>query len=181
MDPLQPGPDAITVARARPDDAASIAAIHVAVWRNAYPGILPDHTLAGLSRTRLAAHYEAAIGNRAHVLVARAEAAGIVGFSTASRRHGGVPADGEVETLYVLDDWRERGIGRTLLGQAARCLVEASCRSLFLWVLADNPSRWFYERLGGRPGLVSSTRVGGRQLGQVAMIWDRIETLAAVE
>ena len=189
MQPDQSGPEAITIARADAHEAAAIAAVHVAVWRNAYPGILPDHTLAGLSQRRLAAQYEAAIRHGACVLVARAaaqpdmpsrpEAAPrVVGFATASPAGPGAPAQGEVETLYVLDDWREQGIGRLLLRHAARHLAHRSCRSLFLWVLADNPSRWFYQHLGGRAAMGSLVQVGGRTLPQIAMVWDRIDELA---
>ena len=67
------------------------------------------------------------------------------GASRGSRRQ--TLAEGEVETLYVLDDWRERGVGRRLMRAAAGHLVDIGCRSAFLWVLRDNPSRWFYQRL----------------------------------
>ena len=181
MEPDRTDPAEITVSRAHAGDGAAIAAIHVAVWRNAYPGILPDHTLAGLSQPRLAMQYEAAIRRGAPMLVARTAEAPrrVVGFTTASRSAPGAPAEGEVETLYVLDDWREQGIGRLLLRHAARHLTLLSCGSLFLWVLADNPSRWFYEHLGGRPAMASVTRIGGRPLSQIAMVWDRIDILSA--
>ena len=181
MEPDRTDGSEITIDRAREGDGDAIAAIHVAVWRNAYPGILPDRTLTGLSRPRLALHYESAIRRGAHVLVARTACVPrrVVGFATASRSAPGALGEGEVETLYVLDDWREQGIGRLLLAQAARHLATLSCRSVFLWVLSDNPSRWFYEHLGGRPALRSVTQVGGRRLPQVAMVWERIETLAA--
>ncbi len=39
----------IGIRRGRPGDAVGIAAVHVAAWRSAYPGILPDPYLAGLS------------------------------------------------------------------------------------------------------------------------------------
>lgn len=125
------------------------------------------------------------IGGGAGVLVARAPEAGnsessIVGFTSASRGRTSIAglAEGEVETLYVLDDWRDQGIGRLLLKAAARHLAELSCRSMFLWVLADNPSRWFYERLGGRAAMRSTTQVGGQALPQIAMVWDKIEVLS---
>ena len=51
----------ISVRRARPADAISIGAVHVAAWRSTYPGILPDSFLARLSVPRQAAHYDAAI------------------------------------------------------------------------------------------------------------------------
>ena len=169
----------VAIRSARIQDAPAIAAVHVEVWRNAYPGMLPDHSLTGLSRHRLAGYYGAAIARGGGMLVARApDASQVVGFASWSRRGPNAPADGEVETLYVLDDWRERGIGRSLLSASAQHLARRNCRSLFLWVLADNPSRWFYEHLGGRAGLRATTNVGGRTLPQIAMIWDRIADLA---
>ncbi len=177
VDPDEPHSVAVTIGHAAADDAAGIAAVHVAVWRNAYSGLLPDHSLAGLSRPRLAVRYDMAIRHGAGVLVARAGAQ-VVGFATMSPSPTGNLAEGEVETLYVLDDWRERGIGRALLQAAARHLQALSCRSLFLWVLAQNPSRWFYERCGGRAAMQSITHVGGEPMPQIAMVWNRIETLA---
>lgn len=185
MDPDEQSRPDVKIGHARLDDAAGIAAVHVAVWRTAYPGVLPDHTLTGLSGQSLAHRYAAMISVGAGVLVARVPGAtqgepGIVGYTSASRNRSGIVGlgEGEVETLYVLDDWRDQGIGRSLLQAAARHLVGLSCRSMFLWVLADNPSRWFYERLGGRPAMRSTTRVGGQSLPQIAMVWDKIEVLS---
>ena len=87
--------------------------------------------------------------------------------------------EGEVQTLYVLDDWREHGLGRRLLAAGAAHLKAAGCRSAFLWVLRDNPSRWFYQRLGGRPAAESDTRVAGVAIPQVAFVWDPIDPLLA--
>ncbi len=50
----------IAIRRARPADAVSIGAVHVAAWRSTYPGILPDRFLADLSIPRQAAHYDQA-------------------------------------------------------------------------------------------------------------------------
>ena len=87
-------------------------------------------------------------------------------------------AEGEIETLYVLDDWRDRGLGRRLMRSAAAHLASAGCRSAFVWVLRDNPSRWFYERLGGRPVAEATIHVGGVPVVQVAYLWAPIEKLA---
>ena len=46
---MNSGAEADGVVRAaRPDDAHPIAAVHVATWRDAYAGLLPDELLAGL-------------------------------------------------------------------------------------------------------------------------------------
>jgi len=182
----------IAIRKARPADAVAIAAVHVAAWRNTYPGILPDTYLAKLSVSRQAVYYDQAIRSGTGVMVAIASgvdvapgsAARIVGFTTAGRaRRGEISGralgEGEVETLYVLDDWRDRGVGRRLLRSAAGHLAEAGCKSAFLWVLRDNPSRWFYERLGGRSVAEAVVQVAGQGVVQTAFVWDPIERLLA--
>jgi GNAT superfamily N-acetyltransferase len=182
----------ISLRKARVADAIAIGAVHVAAWRSSYPGILPDAFLAKMSVSRQAAHYDAAIRGGTGVIVATASGtdvpAGsgprIIGFSTAGRARavdvgGKRLAEGEVETLYVLDDWRERGVGRRLMRAAASHLVEIGCKSAFCWVLRDNPSRWFYQRLGGKPVAEASIRIGGEKICQTAFVWDPIEQLLA--
>ena len=46
-------------------------------------------------------------------------------------------------------------------------------------MLRDNPSRWFYQRLGGRQAAESDTRVAGVAIPQVAFVWDPIDPLLA--
>ncbi len=181
----------IAVRRARPSDAPLIGAVHVAAWRSAYPGILPDPFLAGLSVTRQAAYYDRQIRSGSGVYVAIASGQDVpggsgprlVGYTTVGRTRGalpgGVAADGEIETLYVLDDWRERGVGRRLIRTGAAHLAAAGSRAAFLWVLRGNPSRWFYQRLGGRPVAEAATRVAGVSVPQTAYAWDPIERLIA--
>ncbi len=164
------------VRRARPLDAVAIASVHVAAWRSAYAGILPDAYLAGLSVPRHAAQYDADIRAGRSVFVAVGDGA-VVGFATVGRARRPGLADGEFETLYVLDDWRDRGVGRQLLHAGAAHLAASGCRSAFLWVLRDNPSKWFYQHLGGRPGAQSVTHVAGASVPQVAYVWNPIETM----
>jgi ribosomal protein S18 acetylase RimI-like enzyme len=173
----------ISVRRARPSDAPGIGAVHVSSWRSAYAGVLPDAYLANLSVARQTAYYDRAIriGLGVHVAVqANPEqpiTAHVVGFSTARRIRGGAVAEGEVETLYVLDDWKEYGLGRMLLRASGQHLAAMGCKSAFAWVLRDNPSSFFYEHLGGKRVATSTTRVGGSDLPQIAFAWDPIDKL----
>ncbi len=180
MEPRDPSDLLFGIRPARSADATAIARVHVEAWRSAYAGIIPARTLTDMRASRIAPHYEASIRHGHAVLVAQPEGADEpVGFVTAGRARGNALADGEVETLYVLDDWRERGIGRHLIKGAASLLARPPlrCRSVFLWVLSDNPSRWFYERLGGKAVMRSMTRVGGSPVQQTAIVWDPISRL----
>nr|WP_294553994.1 GNAT family N-acetyltransferase [uncultured Rhodopila sp.] len=182
----------ISLRKARVADAIAIGAVHVAAWRSSYPGILPDTYLARMSVSRQAAHYDAAIRGGTGVMVATASGVDvpigsgprIIGFSTAGRaRHAEIAgkrlAEGEVETLYVLDDWRERGVGRRLMRASASHLIDIGCKSAFVWVLRENPSRWFYQRLGGKPVAEATTQFAGQKIAQTAFVWDPIQQLLA--
>ena len=175
----------VTIRRAGPSDANAMARVHLASWRNTYAGVLPDRYLATLSVTREAVGYELGLierrgGHAGFVAIAdgsEAPGGGIVGFSTGglSRRAG--LADGEIETLYVLDDFRDRGIGRRLLRGMASHLTSLGARSAFAWVLEANASRFFYERLGARMVAQESIRYAGTALVQRAYAWNPIHKL----
>jgi GNAT superfamily N-acetyltransferase len=176
----------VSIRRARPGDAAGIGVVHVGAWRSAYAGILPDAYLANLSIPRMAASYERAIADRrdCHAVFVAVAGSEVVGFASGGRaRRQGIGnaagCQGEVETLYLLDDWRERGLGRRLMRAMAAHLGAVGCRSVMLWVLQDNPTCWFYRHLGGRPVLHEGIRYAGHPLQQVAYLWEPIEALLA--
>lgn len=183
----------ISIRRARPGDALSIARVHVAAWRSAYAGILGERYLAGLSEQRLAAFYQRAILDRRDghaVFVATAAGqdqpgdqpgpdAGIIGFASGGRARRRGLGEGEVETLYVLDDYRDMGVGRRLMRAMAAHLRAIGCNSAMAWVLQENPSRFFYRHLGGRPAMHEAIRVADQGVEQLAVLWDPIDTLLA--
>ena len=57
-----------------------------------------------------------------------------------------------LEDLFVLPEWRGRGVGRALLVHVARLAVERGC-GRFEWSVLDwnDPAIGFYRRLGARP------------------------------
>ncbi len=52
-------------------------------------------------------------------------------------------------------------------------------QSFFLWVLRENPSRWFYQRLRGKPVAEALIQFAGEKVPQTAFVWDPIEPLLA--
>jgi GNAT superfamily N-acetyltransferase len=175
----------ITIRRARPSDAAAMARVHLSTWRSTYAGLLPKDYLTGLSALREGAQYEQAIlerrgGHAAFVAVAdgfETPGGGIVGFVTGGLSRRPQIADGEVETLYLLDDFRGRGVGRRLMRAMASHLASLGAQSAFAWVLAANPSRWFYARLGAKQVAREEIAFAGLRLEQLAYAWAPIHTL----
>jgi len=170
----------IQIRRARPDDAAAIGAIHRTTWQDSYPGILPDAYLSGLDQRRIGAGYLRSMlarGGGEAVFVACIPDGTPVGFASAGRARRIGIAEGEIETLYILPDWQDQGIGRRLMRAAAAHLSVIGCRSAMLWVLSANGAAWFYRRLGGRPVGREKISVGGRPVEQTAVRWDPITLL----
>ena len=143
-----------TIREAQPSDAPAIAAVHVESWRSAYAGLLPDSVLVRMSIETHTAQWARTLGrrrNRDTVLVADIPGLGIAGFgSCGPARERRLPHRGEIYTLYVDPGHQYQGIGRQLLNGLLDSLVARGVDSALAWVLAENPSRFFYESMGGR-------------------------------
>jgi ribosomal protein S18 acetylase RimI-like enzyme len=159
-------------------DARAIARIHVETWRNTYAGILPDSTLVGMTVDGKAAAWRRSLSmapKAEAVLVAEAPADGLVGFASAGRnREPVLPFAGEVHTLYVLPDWQNQGIGRKLLEGCFARLGEQGLSSAVVWVLSENPARFFYERMGGKRAGERDEHLWGALVHEVAYGWKRL-------
>lgn len=173
----------IGVRAAEPDDAAAIARIHVESWQSAYAGILPDEVLLNLDTAEHEArwwrHVLGPFRRNHFVYVAESAEGGVVGFASAGpSRSTGLPYKAEVYTIYLQDDYQGVGIGRRLFACTVARAQEARGPSVIVWCLRDNPSKYFYERMGGalvarRPG-----KVGTAIVEEVGYAWDNASDLA---
>ena len=154
--------DEITIRAARPGDARAIARLDVETWRATYAGVLSPGYLVGLSERRRELGWMHAIMREPRDVRIAADRAGeVLGFGSCGANRGDPGFGGEVFTLYVAPDWQNRGIGRRLLLSLFGRLVACGRHSAIVWVLRDNPSRFFYARLGGREVSRKSLPVGG--------------------
>lgn len=97
-----------------------------------------------------------------------------MGFTSASTNSEEDDFDSILSTLYISKDYQRQGIGQLLLKAAVNKLKEQGVKSLIIWVFAVNPSRKFYERLGGK--LVKEKLVNqGKNILEVAYGWNDIE------
>ena len=82
---------------------------------------------------------------------------------------------GEVYTLYVEPDFQNQGLGRRLLDALFRQLRADGCDTAVLWMLADNPTRFFYEGLGGERVGERVDTMAGTDVEEVAYAWRDLE------
>lgn len=175
------------IGRATVRSAPGIARVYIDSWRAAYAGILPDRVLLSMSVDRQTAEWTWLIRNRAQtqpVMIAAEVGHGVVGVSSVGpcrssdrpaaglfARQGDGDATGEVFTLYVGPDYQELGIGRQLLSAAFTALSDCGYARGLLWVLRDNPARFFYERMGGQKVAERRERLWESDVDKIAYGW----------
>jgi len=171
-----------TATRIRPadeDDAHGIAKVHVETWQDVYAGIIPDTYILALDVVNRSRYWSKAIkgeGSELAILVAETEAGRIAGFCSAgpSRRNNqprGQNFDAEIFTLYVDPNYQNQGYGRALLDGMFETVVENQCDTAFLWVVAANPARFFYEAMGGLRVGERVEKFAGAKLDEIAYAW----------
>lgn len=164
----------------QPDDAEKIAAIFVEAWRATYPGMLPDRVLVKMSDEAQAFYWSRLLSARRareFVRVAVRANGALAGFGSAGPGRDGARNEGEIYTLYVRPDWQNRGIGRGLICALLQGLRERGCYQAMLWVLAANPSRFFYEAMGGLKSYERSERLWGMDVAQIGYRWPDLATV----
>jgi GNAT superfamily N-acetyltransferase len=137
-------------------DARAIAEVHVESWKTTYRGIFPEALLNGLSvetresswRDSLAECEPSSVTTLVGCDATRGNV--VVFISGGKERTGQLSCDGELYAIYLLEEAQRKGLGSLLVRQFAQQLMTRGFGSMAVWVLALNPSRSFYEGLGGK-------------------------------
>jgi L-amino acid N-acyltransferase YncA len=163
------------------DDASAITRVHIASWQTTYVGILPQDYLDSLSYERRLTAWRSLLSDTSSLwfcYVAEDDNGEVIGFAGGEpERSGNTDFTGELGGIYLLKSRQRQGIGRRLTGTVARRLAERGHRSMLLWVLADNPSRLFFEALGGHTVGEREASIAGVSLIEVAYGWRDINLL----
>jgi ribosomal protein S18 acetylase RimI-like enzyme len=167
---VTPG-ETVELRRATGKDAMGVARVHIATWRSAYHGIVPQEFLDSLSVSRRARSYTFDVPEPGdHLTWIALDRETVVGFVTVGQTQvGDVPPVGEVQALYVASDRWRSGIGSTLLDKGEELLIQRGHTTAVLWVLEDNSrGRSFYEAQGwSDTGEQQLVELGGSSLVEV--------------
>jgi len=137
------------------EDARGVATVHVDAWRAAYPGLVPQEVLDGLSVETRTEGWTRWIGasladDDHHRLLVAEEGGRVLGWASfGAGRDEGAEGLGELAGLYVHPDAWARSVGRALITRATEELAALGFGSAYLWVLRGNERAGrFYERQG---------------------------------
>lgn len=155
---------------ATPDDADRIGEIHIAAWRVAYRGIIPDAHLDSLSVEERVVRWRDILEEKPKIVLVHEQGGRVEGWvSIGPGRDDDATNDGEIYGFYVDPaSWRT-GVGRVLMENAEVELRSRGFSRLFLWVLKQNDrARRFYESMGYSPdGGTKVITIGGASLPEL--------------
>ena len=194
----------IRIRQAVDSDARGIAQVHIDSWRSTYTGIVPAEHLAGLDYDEREKRWHPLLADRRqNAFVAEDRDGRIIGFASGGpERSGAPPASGtasctddpqiasegseeatapeysaELYAIYLFESGQRQGVGRRLVAALCSWFLSQGWRSMLTWVLTDNPSRNFYEALGGEEVRMETITIGGTELTEVAYGWSDIVPL----
>ncbi|WP_026186603.1 GNAT family N-acetyltransferase [Ensifer sp. BR816] len=173
----------IEIRPAIPDDVMMIASVLVSTWRATFRGIISDAYLDAMKVEDQAIGHARRMRIPAAFLLVAVDLSKerVIGFANYGRARSMPPAfDRELYELYLLPEFHGAGIGSALVRTVAAHCREMQASSLFAWVLAANPNRAFYERLGARAVGEGRVSVGRESLEQIAYRWDDLATLSGL-
>ena len=109
-----------------------------------------------------------------------AGASAVVGYAVFGRcRNAHLPPGAELYELYLHPDHQGRGLGRRLMTAVAERIERWGQAALCVEVLEGNPSRFFYEALGGRLAARKSHTFAGQSLPTLVYAWNDLADLIA--
>lgn len=162
------------IRRATVADAPALARVHVAAWRSAYVGIMPDAYLADLDEARFARGWVSNLEDRvATTLVALGNDGRIDGFASVGAAREKVPGvTGQLWALNLHPVAIGTGLAMPLHRAALDRLASDGHHSVYLWVARSNArARRFYEREGWwADGGAQVAEFGGEPLDEVRYV-----------
>lgn len=133
-------------------DAPAIADIHIRSWQAAYAGVFPTDYLTKLDRAERQRFWQSLLIDpdaTRHVLLAKQDANPTGFLSHGLARDPQFQDWREIYAFYIDPDFQSQGMGTALLKQALTQIENRGDMGAYLWVVAANPARYFYEASGG--------------------------------
>lgn len=155
------------IRKARKTDAEQIGNVHYKAWIETYTGLLPEAYLAMRSAEKSIALF---CKTECQNLVVVEIAGNVVGFcgwgsfrdSDADNRMG------EIQGIYLLNEYKRKQLGRRMLNYALERLKAAGYSQAGLWVLnTNNNAIQFYEKMGFEHSAITKTADLGQPITEL--------------
>ncbi|REB07312.1 GNAT family N-acetyltransferase [Sporosarcina sp. BI001-red] len=164
----------MNIRRASLADAKGIAKVHVDSWKSTYKNIIPDEFLETLSYDQRTDLWIRNISKEAnYIFVAENNQKEIIGFADCSKKYGSaIENSGDITSIYLLEDYQKMGVGKQLLKHLFLQFEELGVHRIFVEVLEENKTRFFYEYYGAILFQSKKTTIAGTDLTLLIYEWN---------
>jgi GNAT superfamily N-acetyltransferase len=173
---FQTMPDQLRISSASYEDLPEVARIHVAAWKQAYVGQVPQARLDTLDVSGRLRRWQEQFPNRelSGLLIASVDnaAAGFICFGRG--REQDRQDWGEIYAIYVLERYWGSGVGYRLYKDACAELKNDGFARVYLWVLDTNHRAIAaYQRWGGtlERDRLKDHVIGGQPVKEVSILF----------
>jgi GNAT superfamily N-acetyltransferase len=158
------------IRKAVPADAAGIADVHINSWKTTYKCIVSDDYLDSLNVEDRRRRWEGILGGPHQTYVCVLETGRIAGFVSIGRERD-KQYDGELYAIYLLKENQRNGIGSELFRFAMAELKAQGHSNMLVWVLKENPSKYFYYSFS--PEIVKEQKIsiGGEEYDEEGLLF----------
>ncbi|KGP74635.1 GNAT family N-acetyltransferase [Pontibacillus yanchengensis] len=165
------------VRRAVNEDTEGFARVHVDSWRTTYKHIIPHEYLMNLSYEQRTGLWKKNISkDNNFVFVAENDNGEIIGFADCGKRENN--SAGDLTSIYILEEYQGMGIGGKLMKQLFQQFKALHCTKVFVEVLDDNKTRFFYEYYGAKLFKKEKIKIAGAALSLLIYQWNSLEDFA---
>ena len=167
------------IRKASKEDINHVSRVYVDSWRTTYRGLVPDDYLDELSYEDSEKKWNDFLynENEPFIYVATNDIGKIIGFASGKNTNEKY-YNGELYSLYLLQECRGLGVGRQLISAIAKQFKEKGIYSMMVWVMIQNKSGLgFYERMGGKEYIHRTSTFGATVVEDVAYGWKDIKKL----
>lgn len=149
----------LQVREARPSDIPYIASVHKKSFFESHTVFLSPQTLKKINIKMAVTRWKKRMTCGKfliYVAVFKKEIIGVIDYKISGKSRDTI----ETLHLYIKPKYQRQKVGTILLTKTVIDIYHLGYRSVFGWVLKDNPkSRAFYESLGGMPSTIKTKRI----------------------
>lgn len=164
------------IRQANMKDIEGIAKVHVDSWRTTYAEIIPVDFLNGLTyEARQDLWRKNLLQADNYVLVAEDASGQIIGFADTSKRASNEEENTtDLTSIYLSESTQGQGVGKLLLQRLFEYYEQQGYSKVYVDLLADNKTRFFYEYYGAKFVKSIQISIGGKIVDEYVYVWTDI-------
>jgi L-amino acid N-acyltransferase YncA len=158
------------IRKAVPSDAAGIANVHINSWKTTYKDIISDDYLDSLSVEDRTVRWNDILAGSHQTYVCELKSGQVAGFVSVGKERN-KQYEGELYAIYLLKENQRNGLGSALFKIAMTALKSQGYSNMLVWVLKENPSKYFYYSF--KPEIVKEQKIliGGEEYDEEGLLF----------